>query len=367
MVERYIGLMSGTSADGVDAVIAEFEQGRFLRLAATHHQPHAAQLRVALLALGRDSGAQLPLATLASLDVAIAQQFATATHAVLAAATLLASDIRALGSHGQTIFHEPKLLHSSLQLGDPNHIAALTGIPVVADFRRMDIALGGEGAPLVPAFHAAIFASEAPTAVVNIGGIANVTLLPGTTAGVTTGYDCGPGNALMDEWAMRHLGKPLDEAGRFAAQGQILPTLLAAWRATPYFQLAPPKSTGRSLFNLEWANALAEGGLEQYAPADVQASFCELTASTICDAIPSGSGRVLVCGGGAFNQHLMGRIAALLPSARVGSTDSAGLPPQWVEAAAFAWLAHQRIHQLPGNLPSVTGASRLAVLGGLYG
>lgn len=359
--------MSGTSADGVDAVVAEFVQGRFRRLVATHHSAHPADLRGALLALGRDSQAQVPLSTLASLDVAIARQFAAAALAVMQASGFKAKDIRAVGSHGQTVFHEPKRLGSSLQLGDPNHIAVLTGLPVVADFRRMDIALGGEGAPLVPAFHAAIFSDALPTAVVNIGGIANVTLLPGTSGGLARGHDCGPGNALMDEWATQHLGTPYDQQGRFAAEGNILPALLSAWLSESYFALAPPKSTGRALFNLEWANALVKGGLAQFLPADVQASLCELTARTICEAIPNSTRRVLVCGGGAFNAHLMHRIEALLPSATVASTESAGLAPQWVEAAAFAWLAHQRIHQLPGNLPSVTGAGRLAVLGGLYG
>lgn len=366
-MERYIGLMSGTSADGIDAVIAEFAEGRFQRLTASHHRPHPAELRSALIALGRNSEAQISLSAFAGLDVALARGFAAAALGVMQIAGLTAKDIRALGSHGQTIFHEPKRLGSSIQLGDPNHIAALTGLPVVADFRRMDVALGGEGAPLVPAFHAALFSSTVPTAVVNIGGIANVTLLPETARGEVRGYDCGPGNALMDEWATRHLGSAYDHGGRFAAQGNILPMLLSNWLAEPYFALAPPKSTGRSLFNLEWADALAEGDLAQYAPADVQATLCELTATTICEAIPSNTQRMLICGGGAFNAHLMRRIEVLKPSANIASTEIAGLAPQWVEAAAFAWLAHQRIHQLPGNLPSVTGASRLAVLGGLYG
>lgn len=366
-MERYIGLMSGTSADGIDAVVAEFSEGRFQRLAATHHCPHPADLRAALIALGRDSEAQISLSALAGLDVALARQFAAAALAVVQASGLAAQDIRAIGSHGQTIFHEPKRLGSSMQLGDPNHIAALTSLPVVADFRRMDVALGGEGAPLVPAFHAAVFSGDQPGAVVNIGGIANVTWLPGSAQGDVKGHDCGPGNALMDEWTMRQLGRAFDQGGRFAAQGQVLPTLLSAWLSEPYFALAAPKSTGRSLFNLEWADALAEGGLAGYAPADVQATLCELTAKTICEAIPGNTDRVLVCGGGVFNAHLMRRIEVLKPSARVASTETAGLAPQWVEAAAFAWLAHQRIHQLPGNLPSVTGASHPAVLGGLYG
>ncbi len=367
MLERFVGLMSGTSADGVDAVVAAFEDGRFQRVLASHHQPHPQSLRAALIALGRDANARIPLNDLAALDVAVAEQFAATALAVLAVAGLQAGDIRAIGSHGQTVFHDPKHARSSLQLGDPNLVAARTGIPVVADFRRMDIALGGEGAPLVPAFHASVFSGDEHSAVVNIGGIANVTLLAADAGGVTAGYDCGPGNALMDEWALLHLGKAQDCEGRFAAQGQVLQPLLAAWLAAPYFHLPPPKSTGRSLFNLDWANALVPDGLAQYAAADVQATLCELTARSISAAIPAGTGRVLVCGGGVFNSHLMQRLAALLPATKVASTEVAGLPPQWVEAAAFAWLAQRRVNHLPGNLPSVTGASRAAVLGGIYG
>ncbi len=367
MIERYIGLMSGTSADGVDAVVALFDGGNFLRIEASHHQAHPQSLREALIALGRDRHASLTLARLASLDVAVAEQFTAATHALLARSGLHTGDIRAIGSHGQTVFHDPKLTQSSLQLGDPNLIAAGTGIAVAADFRRMDIALGGEGAPLVPAFHHAVFSSPLPTAVINIGGIANVTVLPGGPGETVSGYDCGPGNALMDEWALRHLGTPYDTEGRFGARGTVLEVLLMVWLAAPYFSLAPPKSTGRASFNLDWASELAPACLDRHAPEDVQATFCELTARSICDTIPAGIRRVLICGGGAFNSHLMQRIAMLLPAAQVDSTSAAGLPPQWVEAAAFAWLAHQRVHGLTGNLTSVTGARRAAVLGGLYG
>jgi len=365
-VERFIGLMSGTSADGVDAVVAAFEQGRFRGVEARHHLPHPTALQSSLIALGRSADASAPLAAIANLDVVIAEQFAAAALAVLKLAKLQAADIRAIGSHGQTVFHDPKPARSSLQLGDANHIAAATRIPVVADFRRMDIALGGEGAPLVPAFHRAVFRSEQATAVVNIGGIANVTLLAAHPDEPTIGYDTGPGNALMDEWALRSLGTPQDSEGRFAAQGRILTALLDSWLSASYFQLSPPKSTGRSLFNLDWAAALAPASLASYPAADVQATLCELTARTIAAAIPADTPRVLICGGGAFNTYLMQRLAALLPGKRVESTEAAGLPPQWVEAAAFAWLAHQRVHHLPGNLPSVTGASRPAVLGGLY-
>lgn len=366
-LERYIGLMSGTSADGVDAVVAVFNQGRFDGVEASHHRPYPAALRDSLLALGRNELAPVSLTALAALDVAVADQLVAAAQAVLTVARLEAAAIRAIGSHGQTIFHDPKVAQSSLQLGDPSRIAAVTGITVAADFRRMDVALGGQGAPLVPGFHQAIFQTEVPTAVVNLGGIANVTLLSGNTKVATLGFDCGPANALMDEWALRHLGKAYDAKGGFAAQGQVVPVLVEAWLAAPYFQLAPPKSTGRALFNLEWADALAPGGLARYTASDVQASLCELTARSVAASVPVGTQRILVCGGGAFNTHLMTRLANLLAPAQVSTTESAGLPPQWVEAAAFAWLAHQRLHGLPGNLPAVTGAQRLAVLGGLFG
>lgn len=359
--------MSGTSADGVDAVSAIFEGGQFVAVEASLHLGHPKELRTQLISVGRDADAAVSLSTLALLDVAVAQQFAAATQMLLAKAKLQASDVRAIGSHGQTIFHEPRVVRSSLQIGDPNLITAMTGIPVVADFRRMDIALGGEGAPLVPAFHQAVFSSEQVTAVVNIGGIANITRLSSTASSATIGFDCGPGNALMDEWVTRHLGHPYDADGRFAAQGSVLQDLLDCWLAEPYFRAPAPKSTGRAQFNLDWATALAANGLEQYRAADVQATLCELTAQTIVASLAVDTQQVLICGGGAYNGQLMRRLAALAAHANVRSTAAAGLQPEWVEAAAFAWLAHQRVHRLPGNLPSVTGARRTALLGGLYG
>lgn len=360
--------MSGTSADGVDGVIATFEHGRLAAVESCLHLDHPPLLREQLIALGRDPNAAITLSMLATLDVAVARQFASLTQALLARANLQASAIRAIGSHGQTIFHDPRGTGSSIQIGDPNYIAALTGIKLVADFRRMDIALGGEGAPLVPAFHQATFASSEATAVVNIGGIANVTLLMDEgSLTPTTGFDCGPGNALMDEWANHHLGRAYDFDGRFAASGSVIKDLLEAWLSDSYFKAPAPKSTGRAQFNINWAKALAGNALEHYAPADIQATFCELTARTITDALPPSTRRVLVCGGGGYNGFLMARIAMLFPNAMVQTTAVAGLAPEWVEATAFAWLAYQRIHDLPGNLQNVTGASRPAVLGGLYG
>lgn len=359
--------MSGTSADGIDAVVARFEAGAFKGLEATHHQPHDAVLREQLITLGRNAGASLALSAVAALDTTLAERFAAAAQGVLAKAALAPGAIRAIGCHGQTVFHDPLQTKSSLQWGDPNRIAALTGIPVAADFRRMDIALGGQGAPLVPAFHAAVFGGPKTRAIVNLGGIANITVLPGGVDSPVVGFDCGPANALMDEWAQRQLGTAYDQNGALAAGGRVLPSLLAAWLEEPYFKLPAPKSTGRALFNLDWADHRAPGGLQAHAPADIQATLCELTARSVAAGLPAGIEQVLVCGGGAFNPHLVGRLRALLPSSELVPTDAFGLPAQWVEATAFAWLAHQRVHGLPGNLPSVTGASRLAVLGGVYG
>jgi anhydro-N-acetylmuramic acid kinase len=358
--------MSGTSADGVDAALVVFERERFAGVEASFHLPPPPSLRERLVALGRDAEAAIRLAELASLDQAIAERFAEAALGVLGVAGLPASAIRAIGSHGQTVFHDPDGIGSSLQLGDPNRIAARTGITVVADFRRMDVAHGGQGAPLVPAFHAAVFGGGEATAVVNIGGIANITWLPSASGEPVRGHDCGPGNALMDEWALRHLGTPYDADGAFAASGSAQPALLDAWLAHPYFRTPPPKSTGRGLFRLEWAEAQAACRLDALPAADVQASFAELTARAIAQDVPDRATRLLLCGGGAFNGHLRTRIAALLPRCTVGTTAEAGLDPQWVEAAAFAWLARQRLHGQAGNLPAVTGAHQRVLLGGLY-
>lgn len=364
--ERYIGLMSGTSADGVDAVVASFEAGRYSGLQGAFHLDYPADLRQSLIALGRTSQATLSLHELARLDVAVGEVFAEAALGVLRSAGLAASDVVAIGSHGQTVFHDPRGVHSSLQIGDPHRISARTGRPVVADFRRADIALGGEGAPLVPAFHHAVFAAAEPRTVVNIGGIANVTWLPGAESGSVRGFDCGPGNGLMDEWVLRVQGRPYDEDGRLAASGCVNNELLQSWLREPYFSAPPPKSTGRAQFNLDWARQRAPVPLEKLTASDVQSSFCELTARSIVDALAPGSRRALVCGGGARNLYLMDRLQTLAPSVRFESTAAHGLPPEWVEAAAFAWLARRRLNNEPGNLPAVTGAMCATPLGAIF-
>ncbi len=366
MRERYIGLMSGTSADGVDAVLAEFENGQYTGLKGVYHLNYPASLRARMLSLGRSENVALTLKEYAQLDVAVGESFAEAAMGLMRTVGIAPNDIAAIGSHGQTIFHDPKLTRSSLQIGDPNVVAARAGCAVVADFRRADVALGGQGAPLVPAFHRAIFGAAETRTVVNIGGIANVTWLPGDDSQPVGGFDCGPGNGLMDEWAQTALSRPYDENGALAASGKVHEPLLKAWLADNYFSAPPPKSTGRAQFNMDWAIARSPVKLEKLSKADVQATLCELTAQTIVAARAPHSRRLLVCGGGARNGYLMERLQTLLPSTLVEPTTAHGLPPEWVEAAAFAWLARQRMNRVPGNLTSVTGARGAALLGGVY-
>lgn len=353
--------------DGVDAVLCEFRAGRFHGVRAHGTHPYPPALRATLLALQREKPA-VTLDTLARLDHAVAFSFAVAARALLKHARVTAARVTVLGSHGQTVFHDPKGARSSLQLGDPSAIAAATGIPTVADFRRADIARGGEGAPLVPAFHHAIFATRSPRAIVNIGGIANVTLLRGRDASRVVGFDTGPGNGLLDEWIALHRGAAHDEGGRWAASGTVHEPLLHALRADPWLRRSPPKSTGRDRFNLDWV-ASRFPRLRRLGPADVQRTLLELTAATVADAIRTTAprtGEVFVCGGGARNAYLMERLAARLAPLRVASTARAGLDPLHVEGAAFAWLALRTLRGEPGSLPAVTGARRAAVLGGLF-
>ncbi len=366
MTELYLGLMSGTSMDGVDAALCEFAGQRFVRVRALHTQDYDASLRGELLRLQREKR-PLTLERYAQLDHAVAETFAEAAMALLKRARVSAQKIRAAGSHGQTVFHDPLGVQSSLQLGDPSLIAARTGLTVVADFRRADIAHGGQGAPLVPAFHHALLASaREKRCIVNIGGIANITVLSRAASGVR-GFDTGPGNGLMDEWSEAIRGERMDGGGQWAASGQLIPQLLEALSGDPYFGAAPPKSTGRGYFNLEWMKRLYPG-LDIAPRADVQRTLCELTARSIADAIARharGTQRVLACGGGALNTFLLERLRTLA-KVKVESTAALDLSPLAVEAAAFAWLAMRTLKGLPGNLPAVTGARKAAVLGGIY-
>lgn len=369
MAERYIGLMSGTSMDGIDAVLVMID-GDELRVEAalSHPWPTAHELHE-LCTPGDNEIDRMGVA-----DKQVAEEFAAATHALLAKAGLTPKDIRAIGSHGQTIRHRPQL-GFTLQIGNAALLAALTGIDVIADFRTMDMALGGQGAPLVPAFHQALFAKPGALRVVlNLGGIANISVLPGNAGGVY-GFDTGPANTLLDGWYRRHQhhGGNYDAGGKWAASGQLIPDLLGKLLAHPYFTAPAPKSTGREMFTLSWLDGELAGS--DYAPVDVQRTLQALTCHSIARQLPDRPDAVgasqpkaelFVCGGGAHNAPLLQELASLLPHWRIASTAELGLAPDWVEGAAFAWLAMCFIHRKPGNLPAVTGASRPAVLGALY-
>ena len=370
MNEFYIGLMSGTSLDGVDGVLVDFGPAASpqpLRVLAHVAQPFDANFRAELLALNSPGTDELHRASLAANR--LARCYAAVVQQLLAEGCVERSAVLAIGAHGQTVRHRPGEFDGTgytIQLHQPALLAELTRIPVASDFRSRDVAAGGHGAPLAPAFHEAIFASaDRAVGVLNVGGISNITLLaPGTD---TLGFDCGPGNALMDLWCNRHLGQAYDDGGRWAASGTLVPGLLASLMSQPWLSLPPPKSTGRDLFNEAWLQRhLADFPA---APADVQATLCEFTALACAQHLQRhapGLGELIVCGGGAFNHHLLSRLAHHLPGTRVLDSVQRGLPPLQVEAAAFAWLARRRVLQQPGNLPSVTGAAGPRVLGSLY-
>ncbi len=372
MTDLYIGLMSGTSLDGVDGVLVDFSPQasppRPLQVLAHASLPMPAELGAELLALNTSGADELHRAALAAN--ALVRLYASVVQALLAGRA--AAHVRAIGAHGQTLRHRPGAFDGTgytVQINNGALLAELTGIDVVADFRSRDVAAGGQGAPLVPAFHRAVFAQPGRTvAVVNLGGIGNLTALGAD--GRTLGFDSGPGNALMDHWCRRHTGEAFDRDGAWAAGGRVLPALLDALRAEPYFRLPPPKSTGRDLFNPAWLDArLSALPGEPPAPRDVQATLAELTATTCADAVQAHAAdaeTVLLCGGGAFSGHLRRRIAALLPGRGVRTTDEAGLGAHQVEAAAFAWLAKAFVERQPGNLVAATGASGPRILGALY-
>jgi anhydro-N-acetylmuramic acid kinase len=374
----YIGLMSGTSMDGVDGVLVDFsaDARSGLHVVTDAHVAMPPSLGAELLALNMSGPDELQRAALAAN--ALARLQAEAVAHLLIKADLEPEQIRAVGSHGQTVRHRPGEFDGTgftTQLNNGALLAEACGIDVVCDFRSRDVAAGGQGAPLVPAFHRDAFASAMPRAILNVGGIANLTLLPSTAESAPTdgatlgGFDTGPGNALMDHWCRLHTDAPYDDDGRWAASGKVDGMLLVELMADAYFRKSPPKSTGRDLFNADWlAQALARAG-GTHAPADVQATLLELTARSAIDALRAaapGTRELLVCGGGARNGALMARLAVLWPGLAVAATDSAGLPAQQVEAAAFAWLAKQFCERLPGNHPKVTGAAGLRVLGALY-
>lgn len=359
--DLYVGLMSGTSMDAVDAVLVRITDNT-VDLLATHSHAMPAALRGQCLDLCHSGAGEIDRA--GPVHRALGELFAEATRTLLEASGHRPCEIAAIGSHGQTIRHRPDPPGFSVQLGCPDSIASLTGIPVVSDFRNRDMVLGGQGAPLVPRFHQQLFArSGKRVAVVNIGGMANVTLLDGER--IAAGFDTGPGNALLNHWAEHHTGEPLDRNGAWAREGEVDRALLCWMLEDPYFRTAPPKSTGREYFHADWLARGLEGNAP--APRHVQATLTELTARTIADALSEfAPDQLLVCGGGAHNGFLMQRLAELMAPVPVADTASAGMHPDWIEGAAFAWLAHARLHGIPGNAPAVTGAEREAILGALY-
>jgi anhydro-N-acetylmuramic acid kinase len=411
--QLYIGLMSGTSMDAVDAVLVDFATNP-LQLLATHSEPFSSDLKEILHGLCQPSYDELN--RYGQADRRVGLLFANACHQLLAKAKVSSSTILAIGSHGQTIRHHPNSDHPfTLQIGDPNMIAEHTGITTIADFRRRDMVKGGQGAPLTPAFHNDAFRhSSINRVVVNIGGIANITLLPADLREPIIGFDTGPGNTLLDMWARQHLQQAYDCHGEWASRGKINQTLLDICLADPYYTLAPPKSTGRDYFNLDWLQdklASAELASTALAPHDVQATLCELTVLSVLQAIHRYGGdaynELLICGGGVHNRHLMQRFQVLrdqrlaysqqsgfwvgtnrpageaeievpeddqencnntkkTKATSIVTTSTCGIDPDWVEAIAFAWLAKQTLAGKPGNLATVTGASEAVLLGGIY-
>lgn len=359
MPARYLGLMSGTSLDGVDAGIFEFSPSPQQLHARSYALPE--QLRDRFLAI-QDAAGDCNVDSLGRLDHAIAVEFARAARQLIEDSGINPREIIAIGSHGQTLWHAPQGDNPfTWQLGDPSLIAASTGLPVVADFRRMDMALGGQGAPLACGFHLEIFGSLGDVAVLNLGGIANVTLV---RDGKVTGFDTGPANALLDRWHAARQGGHVDRDGRWAASGKLIDSLLESMLADPFFATPPPRSTGKEYFNLKWLQQQLQGNEDA---ADVQATLCELSARSIAEALNAAKARrVIAVGGGVHNAELMRRLAAQLDAEQFGSSAEYGFDPDFVEAAAFAWLAMRRMEEQPGNLPTVTGASRSAILGGVY-
>jgi anhydro-N-acetylmuramic acid kinase len=365
--QLYLGLMSGTSMDGIDVAVVRFGNHQCdVVAAACAAYPDA--IRNDLRSTRQGTGT-CTIDMIGQLDRMVGECFADAAVEILSQNRIGPANIVAIGSHGQTLRHQPGATPPyTMQIGDPSIIAARTGIPVVADFRRGDMAVGGQGAPLTPAFHEWLFRHDSSHRVVlNIGGIANITILP--SRGSVTGFDTGPGNTLLDAWARQQLNRDFDFEGSWAASGMASQKLLIAMMRDPYFAEPPPKSTGFEHFNLEWLERMIAESKDRPAAQDVQATLAELTCRSIADAISahaSGTSEVFVCGGGLHNSYLMRRLADLLGGVSIQSTSAHGLDPDWVEVAAFAWLAKRRVSGEPGNLPSVTGAERPVLLGAIF-
>jgi anhydro-N-acetylmuramic acid kinase len=376
--DYFIGLMSGTSLDAIDAVLVNFSSGT-ATITETLSHPIPESLRSDLLALCQPDDNEIE--RLGHADTQLGILFAEAVNQLLKKTNIAATEVHAIGSHGQTIRHCPEgnglegtnlegKSPFTLQIGDANQIAEHTGITTVADFRRRDMAAGGQGAPLVPAFHAASFqSSDYARVILNIGGIANITILPSDPDSVISGFDTGPGNGLMDAWIQKNKQQHFDQDGQWASSGKVDEKLLTQLLSNDYFTKAPPKSTGRELFNLSWLEQQLSNVNEKLSEEDVQATLCEFTVVSIANAIKKHSSEadeVIGCGGGTRNSFLMKRLSEHLKPIEVKTTDELGLPAEWVEATAFAWLAKETLANRPGNVPGVTGARHPVVLGGIY-
>jgi anhydro-N-acetylmuramic acid kinase len=366
MSDLFIGLMSGTSLDGIDAALVDFNHNK-VQLVEFEYHPFNGDIQNTIQRLSKPD-ALISLKEYGALDTQLGYLFAEAVNSLLAKANISATSVKAIGSHGLTIYHAPNInLPFSLQIGDPNIISEQTGITTVADFRRRDIAAKGQGAPLVPAFHQALFQSpNEHRCVVNIGGIANITVLPKDQSEKVIGFDTGPGNTLMDLWIKLHQNLSYDKNGAWAKTGRVDNDLVTLLKQDHYFNTAPPKSTGKEYFSLPWVYQYFDAF--SYKAEDIQASLCFLTAITICDAIKKhapATERILLCGGGTHNEFLTGLIQENI-DCPVESTEQYGAHPDHVEAMAFAWLARQTLNNLPGNLKEVTGALNSAILGGVY-
>ena len=360
MNELFIGLMSGTSLDGMDAVLVNFgKTPQDIKIMGHSYVPYEDAIKEALLRLHLPNTNELEESLI--IGNTISKKAYEAIDALLKKTSITSKDIKAIGFHGQTVRHQPQK-GFTLQIGNPALLAELSNINVIADFRSRDVAASGQGAPLVPAFHHEIFSH--PTtyrAILNIGGIANVTLLNPKTS--VSGFDTGPGNLLLDHWSKTHLHRAFDENGAWAKEGKLIKTLLDAFFEDSYFEKTAPKSTGRDYFNEAWLNKHLQ---KSYAAQDIQRTLLELTASSIAKAIDSNISEIYLCGGGALNIFLVERLKTLMPKTHIQLTDVLGIPTQYVEAAAFAWLAKQTLFLKPGNIPEVTGAKGLRILGALY-
>ncbi len=369
MPELYIGLMSGTSMDGIDAALVEFDCNH-INLIGSHSHSIPQSLKKKLQLLSLDS-AEVSLDALGEADTHLGLIFADAVKSLLNESSIKAERVTAIGSHGQTIRHRPDLKHRfSMQIGDANQISYLTGITTVADFRRKDMAAGGEGAPLAPAFHQQVFHSEKENrAILNIGGISNITFLPKDKKQNCFGFDTGPGNTLMDAWIQKHKNKSYDNNGLWAASSTPDQTLVNTLMQDAFISTKPPKSTGREHYHLDWLNQQLQKGHCQLDESQIQASLCQFTSDSIIYAIENflpDTDTLIVCGGGAHNANLMNHLSEKLIKTKLSSSEDYGIHPDWVEAVAFAWLAKQTIENRPGNLPAVTGAEAPTILGAIY-